>query len=111
MRKSKSDAFTRKHPRHRVLKEGKIISADLHCGIDVIIRDMSVGGARVEILPTMQLPDKFDLLVSSEYLFYPAVVKWQIGGMLGIEFAGEPYRMGMVIDKPPSIKSPGTQGN
>ena len=100
MRKSKSEAFTRKHPRHRVLKEGRIISADLHCGIDVIIRDMSVGGARVEIFPTTQLPDKFDLLVSSEYLFYPAVVKWQIEGMLGIEFVGEPYRLRMVIDKP-----------
>ena len=49
--------------------EGKIISADLHCGIDVIIRDMSVGGACVEILPTTQVPKKFDLLVSSEYLF------------------------------------------
>lgn len=106
MRKSNPDAFTRKHPRHRVLKEGKIISADFHCGIDVIIRDMSVGGARVEIFPTMQLPEKFDLLVSSEYLFYPAVVKWQIEGMLGIEFVGEPYRMRMVIDKPPPIRSP-----
>jgi hypothetical protein len=72
----------------------------------VIIRDMSVGGARVEIFPTMQLPEKFDLLVSSECLFYPAVVKWQIEGMLGIEFAGEPYRMRMVIDKPPPIRSP-----
>jgi hypothetical protein len=100
MLKSRSDAFTRKYPRHRVLKEGKIISADLPSGIDVIIRDMSVGGARVEILPTLQAPDKFDLLVASEYLFYPAVVKWQRRGMLGIEFTGEPYRMRMVIDKP-----------
>ena len=106
MRKSKSDALAREHPRYRVLKEGKIISADLHCGIDVIIREMSVGGARVEVLPTMPLPVKFDLLVSSEYLFYPAVVKWQIGGMLGIEFAGEPYRMQMVIDKPSPKSSP-----
>lgn len=97
MRKLNSGGFTRKHPRHRVLKEGKIISADLHCGIDVIIRDMSVGGARVEILPAVTLPEKFDLLVSSEALFYPAVVKWQIRGMLGVEFSGEPYRIQMVI--------------
>ena len=97
MRKSNSHAFTRKYPRHRVLKEGKIISADLHCGIDVIIRDLSVGGARVEIFPAVTLPEKFDLLVSSEGLFYPAVVKWQIRGMLGVEFSGEPYRMQMVI--------------
>ena len=98
MRKLNSGGFTRKHPRHRVLKEGKIISADLHCGIDVIIRDMSVGGACLEILPTMQLPNEFDLLVSSEALFYPAIVKWQIRGMLGVEFSGEPYRLQMVID-------------
>ena len=111
MRNSNSGAFTRKHPRHLVLKEGKIISADVHCGIDVIVRDMSVGGARIEILPTMQLPNKFDLLVSSECLFYPAIVKWQIRGMLGIEFAGEPYRMRMVIDKLSPIKNPSAKGD
>lgn len=99
MRKSYSEALERKHPRHRVLKEGKIISADLDGGIDVIIRDMSVGGARVEAFPALQLPDKFDLLVSSEYLFFPAVVRWRIGGMLGIEFIGEPYRPSMLIGK------------
>ena len=99
MPKLNSEAFTRKHPRHLVLKEGKLITANLPCGIDVIIRDMGVGGARIEFLPTMDWPDKFDLLVSLECLFYPAVVRWQSGGMLGIEFAGEPYRMRMVIDK------------
>ena len=82
-----------------MLKEGKIISADLHCGIDVIIREMSVAGVRVEIIPTFEIPDKFDLLVSSEYLFYPAVVKWRNRGMLGIGFAGEPYRPSMLIGK------------
>jgi len=99
MRKSKSDAFTRRHPRYRVRKEGKIISAELRCGIDVIIRDMSVGGARMEIQPAVDIPDIFDLVVTSEYLYYPALVKWRSGHMIGIEFAGEPYRPSMLIGK------------
>ena len=98
MRHVKVRTHSREYPRHRVLKEGRIISSDLLGAIDVIIRDLSVGGAQVEIPSSVEIPQKFALLVSSEYLFYPASIRWRSGKMIGVEFVGEPYRMRTVID-------------
>jgi len=81
----------RKHPRHRVFKEAKIVSSAFKGAINVTIRDLSVGGARIDIPPFIDIPEKFDLLVVSENLLYPAVARWSGGVSLGIEFAGEPH--------------------
>lgn len=82
----------RKYRRHRVLKEGKIISSTMDGTINVTIRDLSVGGARVQLLPYIEMREDFNLLVTSENLLYPAVAKWRAGGVTGIAFAGEPFR-------------------
>ncbi len=80
----------RKFPRHRVFKEAKIVSSAFKGAINVTIRDMSVGGARIDIPPFVAIPEEFDLLVISENLLYPAVARWSGGISLGLEFAGEP---------------------
>ena len=81
----------RKHPRHRVFKEAKIVSPAFKGTINVTIRDLSVGGARIDIPPFIAIPEEFELLVVSENLLYPAVARWSGGVSLGIEFAGEPH--------------------
>jgi hypothetical protein len=82
----------RKYPRHRVFKEAKIASPTFAGVINVTIRELSVGGARLDTPPFIEIPNEFDLLVISENLFYPAVVRWCAGVSVGIEFAGEPHR-------------------
>jgi hypothetical protein len=82
----------RKYPRHRVFKEAKIVSSAFTGAINVTIRELSVGGARIDTPPFVEIPMDFDLLVVSENLLYPAVAKWCAGISAGIEFAGEPYR-------------------
>ncbi len=82
----------RKYPRHRVFKEAKIASPTFTGVINVTIRELSVGGARLDTPPFIEIPKEFDLLVISENLFYPAVVRWCAGVSVGIEFAGEPHR-------------------
>ena len=81
----------RKYPRHRVFKEAKIVSSAFKGAINVTIRELSVGGARLDTPPFIDIPEEFDLLVVSENLFYPAVARWCGGVSLGIEFAGEPH--------------------
>lgn len=81
----------RKFPRHRVFKEAKIVSSAFKGAINVTIRDLSVGGARIDIPPFVAIPEEFDLLVISENLLYPAVARWSGGISLGIEFAGAPH--------------------
>lgn len=82
----------RRYPRHRVFKEAKIVSPAFNGAINVTIRELSVGGARLDAPPFIAIPEKFDLLVVSENLFYPAVARWCAGVSVGIEFAGEPHR-------------------
>lgn len=82
----------RRYPRHRVFKEAKIVSPAFNGAINVTIRELSVGGARLDAPPFIAIPEKFDLLVVSENLFYPAVARWCAGISVGIEFAGEPHR-------------------
>ena len=89
----------RKHRRQRVLKEGKIVSSDMRRVMDVKIRDMSASGALVQMPANNVLPDSFSLLVVSERLFYPAVVRWRKGDAIGIEFAGEPRPTALRIIK------------
>ena len=82
----------RKHPRHKVLKEGRIVSSAMDGAINVTIRDLSVGGARIQLLPYIEVPEEFSLLVTSENLLYPAIAKWRTGEVTGIAFVGEPFR-------------------
>jgi hypothetical protein len=82
----------RRYPRHRVFKEAKIVSSTFTGAIDVTIRELSVGGARIDTPPFVEIPKEFDLLVVSENLLYPSVAKWSAGLSTGIEFAGEPHR-------------------
>lgn len=94
-----SEDTQRKHRRQRVLKEGKIVSSDMQRVMDVKIRDMSASGALVQLPANNILPDSFSLLVISQRLLYPAVVRWRKGDALGIEFVGEPRPTALRIDK------------
>ena len=86
--------------RHRVLKDGKIVSSDMNSLIDVKIRDMSASGALVNLPTNVVMPDKFNFLVVSERLLYPAAVRWRKGEAMGIEFTGEPRLSVLRTDKP-----------
>ncbi len=90
----------RKHRRQRVLKEGKIVSSDMNRLIDVKIRDMSSSGALVNMPANVVLPDNFNLLIVSERLLYPAVVRWRKGEAMGLEFSGEPRPSALRNGKP-----------
>jgi PilZ domain len=90
----------RKQRRHRVLKDGKIVSSDMNSLIDVKIRDMSASGALVNLPANVVMPDKFNLLVVSDRLLYPAVLRWRKGEAMGIEFTDEPRPSALRLGKP-----------
>lgn len=91
-----SNGEQRKYPRHKVLKEGKIISSNMSSVVDVKIRDLSTGGARIEMPPAINLPEEFGLLIMSQELLYPAVVKWRRGGLMGLAFVSEPHHVSAI---------------
>jgi hypothetical protein len=86
-----SIANRRKYRRQRVLKEGKITDSELRCLANIVIRDLSEGGARVQLSAIQFIPDKFGLYIVGERLVYPAVARWRKERTLGIQFIGEPH--------------------
>ena len=84
------DTDHRKHPRHKVFKEGRIIPSGSDGFVQVTVRNLSVGGALVQIPETIDLPEDFSLLVASEEMLYPAEAKWRTGELMGLAFTGGP---------------------
>ncbi len=85
-----SDKTERKSQRRKVLKDGKLVSHQLHGGIDVRIRDLSLTGARLELPFATVIPEPFELLVVTESKLYPAKISWRRGDRIGLEFTGPP---------------------
>jgi hypothetical protein len=81
--------------RRRVLKEGKALVRPPSGTIDVIIRDLSSTGARLELQPTLDLPDHFSLIIISEGTITPCALKWRRGGSAGIAFEGPAGKIGI----------------
>jgi hypothetical protein len=80
-----------------VLKEGKITNSELRCLANVVIRDLSESGARVQLPEGQALPDDFSLYIVTERLLYPAVARWREEKALGIQFVGEPRTTALQI--------------
>jgi len=79
-------AEKRCEPRRKVLKNGKIVSSDSSTVLDVVIRDISRGGARIKVTASIDIADEFDLIVPADGLRHPCRICWRKGDQLGVEF-------------------------
>ena len=96
MRNNAPHTDHRKHPRYRVLKEGKIISSLTPGIIDVTIRDLSVGGARIQLPYSIEVPREFSLWSTAEKMLYPVTAKWHEGELMGLAFVNEPQHVPVI---------------
>jgi PilZ domain len=79
----------RRTPRHRVLKEGRIVIRD-HSTIDCVVRDLSQTGAKLRLPDSIHLPETFDLLLVRDATIVPVRLAWRKGDLVGVAFAGNP---------------------
>ena len=79
---------TRKDPRRKVFKDGKIVSHQLHGAVDVRIRNLSESGALIELPIGTLVPDTFELLIVWAGMLYPARMRWRKADRRGVEFTG-----------------------
>ena len=86
--KSRDAHEHRRQFRHKVRKDGKIIIGDSTSVMDVTIRDLSAGGARLAMPSTTNVPAEFSLAVPSESRLYAAQVRWRSFDELGVQFSG-----------------------
>lgn len=73
--------------RVRVLKAGKLLVSE-HVTLDCTVRDISPGGARIELDGPYGLPPELLLRVVAADLTIPAAVIWQRRYEAGIRFVG-----------------------
>jgi PilZ domain len=77
----------RKHPRHRTFLRGKVEFNNRASSLDCTIRDLSDGGARLELAETVAIPEHFELSVPAKGLHHAGYVKWRTKTHIGIAFA------------------------
>jgi len=72
--------------RHPTLKPGKInvsLASSINCGV----RNLSPGGACLDVASQKGIPDDFVLVVESDHVCQRSRVIWRTATRLGVEFA------------------------
>lgn len=83
-----TDSDNRSGQRRRMLKQGQIVTNLGQSTIDCLVRDISVGGARLKVANGLAVPGEFELLLVSEDARTPARVVWRKATEVGVRFAG-----------------------
>jgi hypothetical protein len=73
-------------PRLRSFLKGRIIFNGGQTNLECLIRDVSAGGARLELSASVTLPDRFDLYLPHREATCKAHVQWRRGSQLGVAF-------------------------
>jgi len=76
----------RSHLRRRALKGAKIVFNHRASVIDCTVRDLSQGGARLQVTTPVGLPAVFDLVFDSDNTSLPCRLVWQTKQEVGVEF-------------------------
>ena len=84
---SKSPEYDlRRSARVRTLLGGRIVFRDGAYSYNCIVRDISEGGARIEIPDARMLPRRFYFLTSKAEIAYDSELVWRTRLMAGIKF-------------------------
>jgi len=76
----------RTQARRRILKAGRIIFNDRFSVIDCTVRNLSDGGACLEVASSIGIPDDFDLDIEAEHLGRHCHVAWRTERRIGVAF-------------------------
>ena len=80
----------RRERRQRTYKAGRAVVNQTYSTFDVVIRDMSRSGARLQFKEPNLVPEMFDLVILNTNTDTPerrpCIKRWQRGAMMGVEF-------------------------
>ena len=72
-------------PRQKVLKHGTL-SFGRGCGLDCMVRNISSGGARLDVANPFSLPQSFMLLIETDQFMRRCRPVWCSGTRIGVAF-------------------------
>jgi PilZ domain len=76
----------RKHPRHRTLKAGRIVFNHRSSVISCTVRNLSDGGACLQVATSVGIPDHFDLTIEPDGGCRACEVAWRSEDRIGVAF-------------------------
>src|SRR5579871_105569 len=76
----------RQELRHRTLRSGKIVFNDRRSVVDCLVRNLSDGGACLQVNTSFGLPASFDLAVDDALIAVDMV--WATQNRIGVAFRG-----------------------
>jgi hypothetical protein len=76
----------RSHPRFKVSTDAKLLYPDERAVVDVLIRNLSAGGASIQLKSSTDLSGEFSLYIPPEKKQYTASVRWMRGNLVGLQF-------------------------
>ena len=76
----------RKEARLRTLKGGRIVLPNGNSTISCTIRNLSAGGACLELASQLGIPDAFDLIIGEGNVRRPCRVAWRKANRMGVQF-------------------------
>jgi hypothetical protein len=77
----------RRYHRTQVQKPAKIVFRTDYSLIDCLVRDVSIGGACLELNNTAAVPDEFDLTFDTARTLRACRVAWRSESRVGVAFA------------------------
>lgn len=90
-------ANQRSNLRHKVSKEARVIYPDERGLVEVIVKDLSPDGARIQLKSSTDLSGKFNIFVPAEKMLYTASVRWMKGPVVGVQFVSEPKHTALKV--------------
>jgi hypothetical protein len=77
----------RQQPRARTLKAARILLNQHHSVIDCTVRNLSPGGACLNVASSLGIPERFDVIFEADHSIRPCRLVWHKEKQLGVEFA------------------------
>jgi PilZ domain-containing protein len=92
------NAENRRTQRRTVIEDARIVNKRGGWSlINCTVRDISEGGAKLQIGPSVEIPTYFDLLLVKEMQIIPVRIRWRRWDFMGVQFTGP------VRDAPPFV--------
>lgn len=82
------------HPRFTVVWTGRIVAASR--ALDCVILNISASGAKLRVFESMELPQRFTLIVD-RFGDFPAELVWRDRRSAGVRFVGDPSQIGQTF--------------
>jgi hypothetical protein len=77
----------RRAMRARTLKSARILFNQHHSVIDCTVRNLSPGGACLNVASAIGIPERFDVMFDADHSIRPCRMVWHKEKQLGVEFA------------------------